>query len=355
MSERPEPVERLDLVGYEKLTDHGFALPVFGQSQGANVFYAAHSSSPGQANAQIAAFDHYEPDQLTILPPEKIRQAGVGEPWLDVFLWEGSAYVGTALQIWDALREVRAAVEEHAPMSLLALAEGIGDQAGADELARKAFSWMTKRYGKQKALDWRRETYFRGVMLKTLRRELGVAASRTEKRRALQEEIVVQEDDNKLTVSIGSRFSFVDRSHIDLFTKSAASVGLSAEFIIQEVAVAPPVVSVGIPVAVPKRRTSESEMRVAALQVAASKPNGKATTTELKNEVGRFVTLTTEDRILSETRPSEAMYQQIVGNIVSHRESKTNIFARGWATYTGDGIQITDAGRQHLRMLGLKT
>lgn len=38
MSEHEEPVGRLHLVGYEKLTDHGLALPVFGQSQGANVF-----------------------------------------------------------------------------------------------------------------------------------------------------------------------------------------------------------------------------------------------------------------------------------------------------------------------------
>ena len=47
------------------------------------------------------------------------------------------------------------------------------------------------------------------------------------------------------------------------------------------------------------------------------------------------------------------MYQQIVGNIVSHKGSSNNIFAKGWAIYTGDGIQITDAGREYLRTLGL--
>jgi hypothetical protein len=94
-------------------------------------------------------------------------------------------------------------------------------------------------------------------------------------------------------------------------------------------------------------------MRLAALRVAASRPDGKATTTQIKNEVHKYVALTAEDRRPSKTRPNEAMYQQIVGNIISHRQSRNNIFARGWATYTGDGIQITDVARQYLRNLGL--
>jgi hypothetical protein len=82
---------RLHLVGYEKLTEHGLALPVFGQPEGANVFYTARSTSPGEANGQIAGFDHYDPDVLVRLPLEQIRETAVGEPWLDVFLWEGAA------------------------------------------------------------------------------------------------------------------------------------------------------------------------------------------------------------------------------------------------------------------------
>jgi hypothetical protein len=93
-------------------------------------------------------------------------------------------------------------------------------------------------------------------------------------------------------------------------------------------------------------------MRSAALQVAASKSQGKATTTEIKNEIHQYLSLTLQDLLPSKTRPNEAMYQQIAGNIVSHRASKNNIFAMGWATYKGDGIQITDVGRQYLRALG---
>jgi hypothetical protein len=80
--------------------------------------------------------------------------------------------------------------------------------------------------------------------------------------------------------------------------------------------------------AVVRRRTTENEMTIAALRVAASKPDGKATTTELKSEVDRYLVLTTEDRTPSKTRPNEAIYQQIIGNIVSHRGSKTNILQK---------------------------
>jgi hypothetical protein len=101
-----------------------------------------------------------------------------------------------------------------------------------------------------------------------------------------------------------------------------------------------------------RNRTSEHEMRIGALRVAASKPNGRATTTQLKEEMHRFVDLTPEDQIVSQTRPNEPMYHQIIGNIVSHQSSSTNIFARGFAIYTGDGIQITDVGREYLRRVG---
>jgi hypothetical protein len=100
-------------------------------------------------------------------------------------------------------------------------------------------------------------------------------------------------------------------------------------------------------------RTPESEMRVAALQVARSNPNGIATTTQLKEEIARYVNLTPEDLRRSNTRRNEQMYQQIVGNIVSHLDSQTNIFARGPAVYTGYGIQITQAGIDFLQRRGL--
>jgi len=344
---------RLHLIGYEKLTDHGLALPVFGRSPGANVFYTARSSEPGGARGHISSFDHYDPDVLVLLPDDQIRETGVGEPWLDIFLWEDVAYAGTAPEIWDVLAEVRDRIAEHTPLSLLALAEAV-DPASAGPLVQKTFSWLTTRYGRRKAEEWRNEVHLRGTVLKCVRREQGAHADRAEIRRALQEEIVVQDDGDKIIVFIGSRFSFLDRDRLDVIAAAAASAGVKAEFMIQQVHVAPYVKPTVRQETVVKRRTSENEMRIAALQVAAGKPDGRVTTRQLKSEVDRYVTLTIEDRIHSETRPNEAMYQQMIGNIVSHRGAKNNIFAKGGAIYTGDGIQITDAGRHHLRTLGLK-
>jgi hypothetical protein len=101
-----------------------------------------------------------------------------------------------------------------------------------------------------------------------------------------------------------------------------------------------------------KRRTTERDMRIAALQVAASHPDGYVTTTELKEEIGKFVSLTDGDLSHSPTR-NEPMYYQIVGNIVSHSVSSQSLFSQGYATYTGDGIRITDTGREFLASTGL--
>ena len=184
-----------------------------------------------------------------------------------------------------------------------------------------------------------------------MRRQLVGSAYGAETRRGLQEDLDFQRDGDKITVFLRR---ILPRGDIDAFISAASSFGLrydvsyipAMDFMMQ------------VPESssrrerIVRKRTSEQRMRIAALQVAASKPHGKATTTELKNEVDRYVALTSEDRLPSKTRRNETMYQQIVGNIVSHRRSKNNIFARGWATYTGDGIQITEAGRQYLRALG---
>jgi hypothetical protein len=351
MKEHYERVGGVELIAYEKLTDHGLALPIFGRSRGANVYYTARSSAPGEAGGRITGFDHYDPDRLIPLPFEQVRETGVGEPWLDIFLWEGVPHVGTASEIWNRLADVRATIAEHAPLSLLALAEGV-ESAPDLQLIHKAFSWLMTRYGRQKALAWRRDTCLRGIVFKILRREVGASAYKPEMRRALQEQFEIRESGNKVNVSLGTPFSFVHPEDFATFTDIAASFDLTVEFSIAtaEIAMGKTTQSSSRPVM--RNRTSEDAMRIAALRVAASKPDGRATTTELKNEVGQYLTLTSEDTLPSKTRPNEAMYQQIAGNIVSHRGSKTNIFAKGWATYTGDGIQITEAGRQYLETLG---
>lgn len=101
-------------------------------------------------------------------------------------------------------------------------------------------------------------------------------------------------------------------------------------------------------------RTPESEMRVGALLIARSKPNGFATTAQAKAEIHHHVALTPEDHAQSKTR-KEPMYYQIVGNVVCHEGSSKSIFRKGYAVRNeeDDGFTITDAGRLYLRNLGL--
>ena len=94
-------------------------------------------------------------------------------------------------------------------------------------------------------------------------------------------------------------------------------------------------------------------MRVGALQVARSKPGGYATTSEIKSEIHLYVSLTPEDYEASTVRSGEAMYLQIVGNIVSHQGSSRSLFNRGYAIREQDGLTITPAGLAYLTMLGL--
>jgi hypothetical protein len=172
------------------------------------------------------------------------------------------------------------------------------------------------------------------------RHSLGDSAQIAKVRRALQDEIAIHQYSGTIKLTLGPSLPYQPRVFTD-FSNAVLRFGLSPE------------VSVVKPGRVVGTRSSEDAMRIAALQVAASKQDGKATTTELKKRVGQYLILTQGDLAPSKTRPTEALYQQIVGNIVSHRESKKNIFAKGWAIYTGDGIQITDTGRQYLSSLGL--
>lgn len=105
----------------------------------------------------------------------------------------------------------------------------------------------------------------------------------------------------------------------------------------------------------PKRsdnRTSEQEIAVAVLRICADAPNGEATIAHLKSFIPAYINLTPDDLKQSPTRPNEAMWEQIVRNIVSHRTALGNIIAEGFAEHLTGSIKITDAGRLHLTHMG---
>jgi hypothetical protein len=99
-------------------------------------------------------------------------------------------------------------------------------------------------------------------------------------------------------------------------------------------------------------RTSEQEISVAVLRICADAPEGEATTAELKRLIPDYINLTADDLAGSPTRPNEAVWEQIVRNIVSHRKTEGNIICEGFAEHRPGAIKITDAGRLHLKHMG---
>ena len=99
-------------------------------------------------------------------------------------------------------------------------------------------------------------------------------------------------------------------------------------------------------------RLREPEARILALRIAASRPNREASTTYIKDHVSDYIELTPIDLEPSPTRQHEQRWQQIVGNVVSHHDTSTSIFVRGFADRTDDGLRVTDAGVAYLAKLG---
>ena len=79
----------------------------------------------------------------------------------------------------------------------------------------------------------------------------------------------------------------------------------------------------------PKTRTGEGEIAETVLQILATMPNGEATIQQLVSRVPKMINLTEGDLAQSDTRQYEAMWEQIVRNIVSHKAVEGNIIAEG--------------------------
>jgi len=96
-------------------------------------------------------------------------------------------------------------------------------------------------------------------------------------------------------------------------------------------------------------RSSEHEIAFAAMKYLATQPNKSATTSDVKQSIPQFINLTPGDCEVSETRPNEELWQQVVGNIVSHRnDSPENYINRGLIAYDNGIWTLTDAGTNYL-------
>ena len=97
-------------------------------------------------------------------------------------------------------------------------------------------------------------------------------------------------------------------------------------------------------------RSSENDIAFAAMKYLVTTPAKSATTAEVKQHIPNFIALTVDDREVSETRPNEEVWQQVVGNIVSHRnDSPDNFINRGLISYDGCVWSLPPAGESYLQ------
>jgi hypothetical protein len=99
-------------------------------------------------------------------------------------------------------------------------------------------------------------------------------------------------------------------------------------------------------------RLREPEARILALKIAARRAGRRATTEYIKQEVPNYYPLSEIDLQRSPSRKNEARWQQIVGNVVSHQQSGSSLFAKGYAIRIPDGLQVTQRGVDYLNSIG---
>lgn len=95
-------------------------------------------------------------------------------------------------------------------------------------------------------------------------------------------------------------------------------------------------------------RVTEHQVGEAVLRILADSATGQTTITKLKLELPDYLTLSAEDHAPSPTRHGEEVWEQQVGNLVSHRGTPGNIVYEDYATYRPRWLSITDAGRIHI-------
>ena len=96
-------------------------------------------------------------------------------------------------------------------------------------------------------------------------------------------------------------------------------------------------------------RIRERELIIPALRAAAAQPEGEIEMTKLIAELTEEFQPSGEDAAIIDGR-NDSKFSQKVRNLVSHRESSTSMFTKGYATYQphAESITITDLGRKFL-------
>lgn len=146
----------LHLIGWYGSEGHGYAIPLFGQTEGANTLLIARCSDSGDHRGTIADFEPVGVSEYALLPSHRAKSLAVGDPWHDVFVWNSVGYAGTPDVLWRELEEHHREIAELAPISFLDLALN-ADREEVPELCRLAFDFVQSRFDDGMARRWRRQ------------------------------------------------------------------------------------------------------------------------------------------------------------------------------------------------------
>ncbi|BCW88254.1 hypothetical protein sos41_13930 [Alphaproteobacteria bacterium SO-S41] len=189
-----DDIQELRLVGWYGDYDEGFAIPLFGQFEGANTLYCAVSAISADARSVISRFEAVDvTDGRRLLTGESIPLK-IGDPWHDVFIWDDTAYISASDTLWDAVADVRADLKLRAPISMLEMAIS-ADHPDVVECAKNGIEFVANRFGQAQAAKWRRQTV--RLYLETHIRQALANSKITA--RALRSVSIVEETDGVLT------------------------------------------------------------------------------------------------------------------------------------------------------------
>ena len=131
-------------------------MPLFGQSEGANTLYTARCSISGDHRGTIADFEPVDVHDYERVPADESVSLAIGDPWHDVFVWNGIGYVGTPDALWAELEPFHRDLGERAPVSFLDLAL-YADRAEMLRYAAFAFAYVHDSFDRVTAQRWRRQ------------------------------------------------------------------------------------------------------------------------------------------------------------------------------------------------------
>lgn len=99
-------------------------------------------------------------------------------------------------------------------------------------------------------------------------------------------------------------------------------------------------------------RLREKEARTLVLKILATQSSHRASTALIKAQTPKFYNFSQIDLKKSDSRPNERKWQQIVGNVVSHKKSGASIFSSKYTKREKDVLSLTHKGINYLKSIG---